>query len=399
MERSSRNLSTTAIIPTFNRAPLVAECLKAILSQSLPPAQIIVVDDGSEDHTPDVLRQFEGRIEVIRMPNRGKSAGINLALSKAREPLVWIVDDDDIVLPEALAILTGLIRSDPDAGFSYGRYHRFAVDEKSDKWRVFDTGYWRECRPDEFLIATLEDMFVHQPGMLVWRDCYTRAGAYNEDLARSQDYDMLIRLARIAKPVATEAVVFLQRQHDGYRGPASQRFGPDERMSRWMEADRAILRRCYAELSLAEYLPDRLKGEPQHQRQALLQRGTIMARKKLWELALQDFGAAANFGGSGLSEIEGRILKQAVLSKYGCDELFQDQRISQGILSLAGRSETGRQISRALSRGLMRRTKEQLRAVRPLKAGRYAGLTLSWMFGNPRVPRSTRYPNHRVGEP
>ncbi len=399
MERSSRDLSTTAIVPTFNRAPLVAECLKAILGQSLPPAQIIVVDDGSQDHTAETLRRFENRIEVIKMPNRGKSAGVNLALSRASHPLIWIVDDDDVVLPEALAILTGLIRSEPDAGFAYGRYHRFAVDEESRERRIFATGYWRPCAPGDFLTATLEDMFVHQPGMLVWRDCYDRVGPYDESLPRSQDYDMLIRLARIAKPVSTESAVFLQRQHEGDRGPASQRFGAGERMRRWMEADRTILQRCYAELELSEYLPDRHCKNPQHQRQALLQRGTIMARKKLWNLALQDFEVASDLGGAMLSEAEDRILKRAVLSKYGCDELFQDQRISQSIIALGKRSETGRQIARALSRGLMRRTKEQLRAARPLKAGRYAGLTLSWMLGSPRTIRSTTFPNHGSGGP
>lgn len=397
MERSSRDLSTTAIVPTFNRAPLVAECLKAILGQSLPPAQIIVVDDGSEDHTGEILRRFGSRIDVIKMPNQGKSAGVNLALSKARHPLIWIVDDDDIVLPEALAILTGLIRSEPDAGFAYGRYYRFAVDDLSRERRTFDTGYWRRCPPEDFLTATLEDMFVHQPGMLVRRECYDLTGPYNESLPRSQDYDMLIRLARITRPVSTEAAVFLQRQHEGDRGPALQRFSADERMRRWIEADRTILRHCYAELSLSDYLPERHCNKPQDQRQALLQRGTIMARKKLWDLALQDFEAASDLGDAVLSETEGRILKRAVLSKYGCDEVFQDHRISQSIVTLGKRSKAGRQIARALSRGLMRRTKEQLRAARPLKAARYAGLTISWMFGNLRTTRPPNCPNHEAG--
>lgn len=383
MERSGRDLSTTAIVPTFNRASLVAECLKAILGQSLRPAQIIVVDDGSEDHTAETLRRFEGRIEIIKMPNQGKSAGVNRALSMARHPLIWIIDDDDIALPDALAILTELIQSEPEAGFAYGRYHRFVVDESSRERRIFDTGYWRECQPRDFLTATLEDMFVHQPGMLVRRACYDQAGPYDESLPRSQDYDMLIRLARVARPVSTEVAVFLQRQHDGYRGPASQRFRSTERVKRWIEADRTILKRCHAQLDLSEYLPGRRCDGPQHQRQALIQRGTIMARKKLWHLALADFEAASGLEGTALSETEERTLKRAVLSKYGCDELFQDHRISEGIVALAKRSETGRQITRALSRGLMRRTKEQLKAVRPLKARRYAGLAISWMLGGP----------------
>ncbi|NIA67728.1 glycosyltransferase [Pelagibius litoralis] len=389
MARFSGDLSTTAVVPTFNRAVFLTECLNAILAQSLQPAQIIVVDDGSNDGTEETLRRFGNAVEVVRMPNRGKSAGLNVALARARHPLIWIVDDDDLVLPDALAVLTDLIKTDGKAGFAYGRYNRFSVDPETGCRHIFDTGYWRQSAPDDFLTATLEDFFVHQPGMLVRRSLYDRVGPFNEGLPRSQDYDMLIRLARVARSVATETIVFLQRQHDGYRGTASGRFSSDQRVARWIKADKEILQRCYAELDLSEFLPSRRIDGPEATRRATLQRAAIMARKKLWEPALNDFEAAASIGGAKLSNTEKNLLKRAMLSKYGCDEILQDKSISHRIRALSRQSETGRQIARGLARGLVWRIREQLRDKSPLRAAHYARLGLAWTLPTSSPPNPT----------
>ncbi|WP_420348187.1 glycosyltransferase family 2 protein [Pelagibius sp.] len=389
MTASSEGFSTTAIVSTFNRAALVSECLEALLRQTLPPQQIIVVNDGSEDSTDETLRAFGSRIEVVRRANRGKSAGINLALSMARHPLIWIVDDDDLVLPEALAMLTGLLQGAPEAGFAYGRYLRFAGDPHSGRKEIFDTGYWRTCAPSDFLTATLEDFFVHQPGMLVRRALYDRVGPFDERLPRSQDYEMLIRLARVALPAPTEAIVFHQRQHDGDRGHAAARFAVDQREDRWMEADKQILLACHRALELREYLASKTLESPEDRRHALLQRATIMARKKLWALALDDLESAALASASPLSDVEKAVVRRAVFSKYGCRELLDDKTVSRRIQNLARRASSGRQMAQALARGLLWRVKEQLRAGNPMEAGRLASLLVSWGLQPPLALSST----------
>ncbi|WP_299390750.1 glycosyltransferase family A protein [Pelagibius sp.] len=396
MTPSIDDFSTTAIVSTFNRAALVSECVESLLGQTLPPAQIIVVNDGSDDDTEDILRTYGDRIEVVQRANKGKSAGINLALSMARHPLIWIVDDDDLVLPQALAILTGLLKGAPEAGFAYGRYLRFAVDPRTGRQDLFNTGYWETCAPENFLAATLEDFFVHQPGMLVRRAVYDQVGPFDERLPRSQDYDMLIRLARVTLPAPTEAVLFHQRQHDGDRGTAAARFTVDQRELRWIEADKQILQRCYRTLELREYLSSRIIETAEARRHALLQRATIMARKKLWDLALDDLESAALVSGAGLSATEKTTLRRAVFSKYGCRELLADKSVSRRVQRLARRSTGGRQMARTLARGLLWRVKEQLRAGNRLEAGRLASLMLSWglqppfSHGSPRPSKQPR---------
>ncbi len=65
-------LDVTVIVPTFNRAHYLGECLDALLGQTAPPRQIIIVDDGSTDDTAAVAQAYRGRVEYLRQPNGGK---------------------------------------------------------------------------------------------------------------------------------------------------------------------------------------------------------------------------------------------------------------------------------------------------------------------------------------
>ncbi|WP_210236122.1 hypothetical protein, partial [Mesorhizobium sp. M8A.F.Ca.ET.198.01.1.1] len=71
---------------------------------------------------------------------------------------------------------------------------------------------------DNFFPSHLEYCHVHQPGLLVRRACYDQVGGFNETLVRSQDYEMMLRLARRFKGVRVDGLMFFQRQHNMVRG-------------------------------------------------------------------------------------------------------------------------------------------------------------------------------------
>ena len=106
---------------------------------------------------------------------------------------------------DALETMLGLLENNPEADFAYGRHDRFEVLPGGDvKWQ--DTGYWRESSSEDFLFDTLLDMFAHQPAMLVRKSLYIKAGAFDETLIRSQDYDMLLRLARYGRVITSYSI-------------------------------------------------------------------------------------------------------------------------------------------------------------------------------------------------
>jgi glycosyltransferase involved in cell wall biosynthesis len=103
----------SVVIPTFNRPHLLRETVESVLAQTVPPLEVIVVDDGSdkvfEEANSDVST-ISDRINVYRLPrNRGSSAARNLGLQKARGDWVLFLDDDDVIGPEmfqsSLAVL------------------------------------------------------------------------------------------------------------------------------------------------------------------------------------------------------------------------------------------------------------------------------------------------------
>ena len=88
--------SVSVIMPTFNRAGLIAESLRSLFEQTYPISEILVVDDGSTDNTSEVVAEFADRVRYVKRENGGKNAAINTGLTKVSGDLVWIMDDDDL---------------------------------------------------------------------------------------------------------------------------------------------------------------------------------------------------------------------------------------------------------------------------------------------------------------
>ena len=86
----------SAVVPTYNRADLVARAIDSVLRQSFPPVEIIVVDDGSTDETESAVRQFGDAVRFIRQGNRGGASARNRGVQEARSAWVAFLDSDDV---------------------------------------------------------------------------------------------------------------------------------------------------------------------------------------------------------------------------------------------------------------------------------------------------------------
>jgi glycosyltransferase involved in cell wall biosynthesis len=371
---------TSIILPTFNRKHLLEASLNAVLAQVDESDEVIVVDDGSSDGTNDLLLSYGNRIDLIYQANAGKAKALNAGLRRAQGQYVWIVDDDDIVCPTALHNLLDLFSRNPGIDITYGRHLRFR-QQPGGSVQLIDTGYWNDCPADELFVATLEDFFVHQPGMLVKRTLYRTAGDFDEALSRSIDYEMLIRLARCGRAASTDKVIFHQRLHNGDRGPAANRLKARDRDANWIAHDRRIFERLHATLPLECYLPRLDLDAPERRRHALLQRGTVMARKKHWHLALSDFDLALRESERSFSEPEKLILRRATGSKYGCDEAIRNKDIDAALATLRKTHARGRDLSRALARGLLWRARHALTSGHLREGSKFLEQASRWAIG------------------
>lgn len=118
------------VIPCYNRAHVVADAVASVVAQDHAPSRIVVVDDGSSDHSPEVLcrmaDRYAGRVEVVILPrNVGASQARNVGAGLGRSPWIAFLDSDDVWLPGAAKALLGAAS---DADIVCGHFARVESD-------------------------------------------------------------------------------------------------------------------------------------------------------------------------------------------------------------------------------------------------------------------------------
>ena len=117
----------TVGLPVYNAMPFLPQTVESILRQTYADFELLVIDDGSTDHSLDYLKSLKDpRVRLLSQENQGLAATLNRMLREARTP--WLVrqDADDLALPQRLAVVASHIERYPDAGmfYSYARYYQ-----------------------------------------------------------------------------------------------------------------------------------------------------------------------------------------------------------------------------------------------------------------------------------
>ena len=113
----------SVVIPVFNGAPFVLRAIASVTAQSLPAAELLVVDDGSTDGTVVVLREIDGLIRLGDDRNRGQAAALNRGVAASRGELIAFLDADDVWMPDKLERQAAALDGDPhlEAVFGHAR--------------------------------------------------------------------------------------------------------------------------------------------------------------------------------------------------------------------------------------------------------------------------------------
>jgi glycosyltransferase involved in cell wall biosynthesis len=115
----------STIIPVFNRPTLLREAVQSVLDQSWRPIEILVIDDGSTDSTPSVIRELEERLPDIVRPIRQANAGPSVARETgrlaARGEFIQYLDSDDLLLPRKFEVQVAALQAHPECDIAYGK--------------------------------------------------------------------------------------------------------------------------------------------------------------------------------------------------------------------------------------------------------------------------------------
>ena len=105
----------TVVIPCFNAAKYIGAALESVFAQSVAADEVIVVDDGSTDHSAQTVSAFGARVRLLTQANSGAAAARNAGLRVAQGDLIAFLDADDLWLPDSLALLGRGLARDVDA--------------------------------------------------------------------------------------------------------------------------------------------------------------------------------------------------------------------------------------------------------------------------------------------
>src|SRR5262245_15747118 len=108
--------SVSVVIPTYNCGRLVTEAVDSVLGQTVPPAEVIVVDDGSQDDTAERLAAYAGRVRYLRQENQGVAAARNCGVAASGGEVVAFLDADDVWHPRKLEFQLAALDRHPGLG-------------------------------------------------------------------------------------------------------------------------------------------------------------------------------------------------------------------------------------------------------------------------------------------
>jgi glycosyltransferase involved in cell wall biosynthesis len=175
------------IIPTYNRADLLRLTLESVVKQTYPNLEIILIDDGSTDHTAQVARTFQGKVQYIYQENQGTDAAIRNAFRISQGKYVSFLDHDDLIMPSKIMKQVELLESNPN--FDLCHCGHFYINGE---------GNWIQnyclLPEDNILKELVMADFVWSGAALVKRDVILDVGLHDEAIWCS-DWDLWLRIA------------------------------------------------------------------------------------------------------------------------------------------------------------------------------------------------------------
>lgn len=227
------------IIPAFNAAPFLPGAIESVISQTEEDWRIVLVDDGSTDNTPEIVKSFADRLGdrllYIHQPNKGLPAARNAAIRNSVSPFLALLDADDRWLPDRLAHSLSSLESRPEAGLSYGLISR--IDEDGVIINTF-AGNRRHSEGHIARYIYTREVDLPCPTITFRRACVEKVGFFDERMNATEDRDMWLRIAMQYEVAFVPHVIAL------YRTSVNSMSGD---LTRMLSAQRRFISKHYGE--------------------------------------------------------------------------------------------------------------------------------------------------------
>lgn len=325
----------SVIIPAYNQAHFLVQAIESVLAQTYKNYEIIVINDGSTDHTAEVVQAFGDKIRYVYQENTGLPGARNTGLRMAGGELVTLLDSDDLYNPDYLSELTALLKANPQAGAVYCRAQ--FMDEKGQLLPQL-TG--SPVPPDQLYNQLLKANFLTPNCVMAYKYCYEQVGFFDLAIPRGEG-DMWLQFAEKFTMVGTNKILARYRVVTGSMSSANpippmesaqiilrKRLGqPTADAGQWPPLGRDAYARTHFTAAIEFLQTDKVEEAYQQFRQAVtISPELLLARDVYYELGCgnQPRGYRGYFPALDIN-YNAKILFNLL------DRLFDDAQISQAV--------------------------------------------------------------------
>ena len=218
----------SVVIPVYNREEYIGECLQSVFDQTLDDWNIWVVDDGSTDHTLEVVHSFDrAKVHVLQVEHGRQARARNAAIAHIDSEFVAFLDSDDVWLPNKLERQLPLFAGRPKVGLVCSDNYRFDAHGR----HTLTTFQFKAPHRGRVLRELcLGPNFVVTSTVVARRECFNRVGLFDPSLTTSEDYHMWLRIA------AQYEIDYVPDVLGGYRFHPAQSLKEDEMGNHLREA-------------------------------------------------------------------------------------------------------------------------------------------------------------------
>ena len=201
----------SVVIPAFNQARFLPAAIESAIAQTYRDREIIVVDDGSTDDTPEVARRYGDAVRYVRQANKGLAGARNTGIDRARGEFVALLDSDDVWLPGFLEYMLGVADAHPRAAVYFSA------------WQYIDSGgnllpeppHVHVVPPADTYRTLLKANFIVPSAVVMRRPAVVSAGLFDEQFRRLEDWELWIRLLRQGQTLAGSTACHLHYRVHG----------------------------------------------------------------------------------------------------------------------------------------------------------------------------------------
>jgi glycosyltransferase involved in cell wall biosynthesis len=267
------NPKVTVLMPAYNAGPFIGDAIRSVLAQTFPDFELLIINDGSTDHTESVIRSFtDPRIRLITQTNRGISAALNRGLAESRTPFIARFDADDGCYPDRLEMQYQFLSANPT----------YSIVGCDADYHDMDDQFVFTYRPPGHTAGEINTIkeevcpFIHS-GVMYRKQAVLDAGGYAEHAHTFEDHLLWIKLLRQSEGCNLAQTLIKVRLH-----PASITIDEKWRNKRFSELKRAALHNG----TISKKDGDELLDIIRKQDVSKIKQGSyyaLLAKKYLWD--------------------------------------------------------------------------------------------------------------------